>query len=104
MRTGLGDTVVTGWRGRGERVSGIALPDQLFMTNLSNVSVAISAAPSGRLLLRRFLRSRGGRAHRRAVTVRGQPDRLADHLDGLLRVPPISEIREIAGDFGRIGI
>ncbi|MBV9320286.1 MAG: hypothetical protein JO106_10325, partial [Mycobacterium sp.] len=59
----LGDSLIAGWSGRGERVAGLLLAEQLIVTNLGKVPIAINPAAPRRLSLGRFMWRRRGLAY-----------------------------------------
>src|ERR1700758_4794504 len=75
------------------RVAGLLLGEQLVLPDLGNVLVAIGRSALRRFLLRRFLRCRRGGSHLGAMTVGRHPGSRADHLDGLLGVHAVTEVR-----------
>src|SRR6516162_2146482 len=104
FRTDLCGTTIARWRGRGERVAGLLLTEQLTITDLGEVPVAVMPTALRRLLLGRFLHGRLGASDRGTVTVARQAGGRADHLDGLLGVHAIAELRYVTMDFGRVEI
>src|ERR1700739_481546 len=86
---------------RFHRVAGLLLAEQLVLADLGKVAVVTVPTALGWLFLRRFLRRsrrRGDNGRCGAVAVGRPPRCRADHLDLLLRVHAIPEVRFVAVD------